>query len=290
MKRKLTSFDVFLYILLFVLSFTFVYPLFRVLLLSVSDAAELGGRAVWFKSYGFTLESYQYLLKDPSIIRMYLNSIGYAIAYTLVVIVFTPMLAYPLTVSEFKGKKILTIYMLITGYFSGGIVPLYFITRKVLHMYDTIFPIILIGTMSFFTVIIFKSFFEQIPSAIREAAYIDGASHMTLLFQIIMPISKPLIATFVLFSAIASWNNYFIPYVFLDNKNLWPINLQLTRLIQNATIQDAQSLIYLKDFQSITTRTIQSAVIIIVMVPILCVYPFLQKYFTKGMTLGAVKS
>ncbi|MCU6712036.1 carbohydrate ABC transporter permease [Paenibacillus sp. J5C_2022] len=290
MKKHISGFDILLVLFMLVLSFAFVYPLFRVFLLSVSDAVELGGQAVWFKSHGFTLESYHYLLKDPSMIRMYLNSIFYAVAFTLVVLTFTPMIAYPLTVDEFKGKKTLTIYMLITGYFSGGIVPLYFVTRKVLYMYDTIFPVILIGTMSFFNIIIFRSFFQQIPSAIKEAARIDGAGHMTLLFRIIMPVSKPLIATFVLFSAIASWNNYFIPYVFLDNKDLWPINLQLTRLIQNATIQDAHSMIYLKDFQRVTTRTIQSAVIIIVMLPILCIYPFLQKYFAKGMTLGAVKS
>lgn len=290
MKRKISVFDIILYVLFFVLSFTFVYPLVRVFLLSISDAAELGGKAVWFTPYGFSLQSYQYLLKDPSILHMYFNSIVYAFLYTVIVILFTSMLAYPLTVNEFKGKKLISVYMLITGYFSGGIVPLYFITRKVLHMYNTIFPVILIGTMSFFVVTIFRSFFEQIPTSIREAANIDGASHTIVLFRIILPLSKPLLATYILFSAMASWNNYFVAYVFLDDKKLWPIILQLTRLILAASIQDAQSLIYIRDFQKIATRTVQASVIIIVMLPIMCLYPFLQKYFTKGMTLGAVKA
>src|SRR5690348_9219705 len=130
MKRKFTIFDVIIYTLFFILSFTFIYPLFRIFLVSISNAGELGGNAVWFKSYGFTLQSYQYLFKDSNIIRMYINSIVYAFLYTMVVIVFTSMLAYPLTEREFKGKKLVGVYMLITGYFSGGIVPLYFITRK----------------------------------------------------------------------------------------------------------------------------------------------------------------
>lgn len=275
------------------LSLCFIYPVLMTLAQSFSDAKEMVGKTVYLWPRGFSLSSYKQILSDPVIVRYYWNTILYAGLSTILTLTLTGMLAYPLTIPEFKGKKVISVMLLITMFFGGGMIPTYLVYRNLYHITDTLWVMILPGAVSAWNVIIFKNFFNSIPKELREAAQLDGCGHFRTLFQIVMPLSKPLLATISLFTIVGQWNGYFNAMLYLDSADKFPIQMYLRKiLVLSETVSGAD----LKDMELLTKlintnpATVKAAATIVTIVPILCVYPFIQKYFTKGLMMGSVKS
>lgn len=298
MSKSKKPFDVFNcvnIILMILMSIIFIYPLILTLSLSFSTPKELiGVNNVMLLPKGFSFQSYAALLSDSSILRYYANTIFYAAAGTFLTIILTALLAYPLTCREFIGKKLINILLIITMFFGGGMIASYMNIRA-LHMIDTVWAIIIPSSISAWNVIMFVNFFNGIPESLRESATIDGAGHLRILFSIVLPLSTALIATISLFTAVGHWNSYFSALIYLNRNELYPIQIFLRKIMismdlntGNANLQTDMS--RMLDMVNANPRTVKAAAAIITMVPILCVYPFVQRYFTKGIILGAVKA
>ena len=288
-SRKIDFFNIFNYIFLFLLVLTFVYPIIMTLSVSFSEPKALTTENVFLLPKGFTLDAYKLLLSDVRILKYYLNTIMYAALGTAIMLLFTSMMAFPLTCSDFRGKKLITVILLITMFFGGGLVP-YYLLIKQLGMIDKIWVMVIPGAVSAWNVIIFKTFFLGIPLSLRESAYIDGAGHFRVLFSIIIPLSKALLATFTLFSVVGYWNDWFTAFLFLNSDDKMPIQLLLRRMLVVMEYTDSKNADILHSLQNTNPRTVKCAAVIITITPILCVYPFLQKYFTKGILVGSVKA
>lgn len=291
--QKSTWFDYMNNALMILLSLCFIYPVVMTLGQSFSDAKAMVGKTVFLFPVGFSLDSYKQLLSDISILRYYWNTIVYAGLGTFLTLTLTGMLAYPLTARDFKGKRVISVMLLITMFFGGGMIPTYLVYKDMYHLTNTLWVMILPGAVSAWNVIIFKNFFNSIPVELREAAQIDGAGHFRILFQIVMPLSKPLLATIGLFTIVEHWNGYFNALLYLDSADKFPIQMFLRKILVLSEISsgaDLQNLDILRQLANTNPTTVKAAATIITIIPILCVYPFLQKYFTKGMMLGSVKS
>lgn len=286
---KFTIIDLLIYIFFILISLTFLFPIVQQLAISISDSKELGHQAITVIPFGFNLDSYQMLFEDRNIVRYYFNTIKYASVGTFIMLNCTAMMAFPLTFRDFRGKKLVTILLAITMFFSGGLVPFYIAILR-MGLIDTIWALVLPGAITAFTVIIFRTFFQSIPEGLKESAYIDGAGHFAVLYRIVLPLSKPLLATFALFSIVGHWNDFFNALIFLRDQRKQPVQLFLRRILVLMDFREVEANPSLLELETINSRTIKAAAVIITIVPILCVYPFLQKYFTKGILVGALKS
>lgn len=283
-------FDFFNVLFFIFMAFVFLYPLYNTFIVSISDSYVLGYKRISFVPLGFSLEAYKMLLKSESVIRYYINTIIYAAGGTFFMLLFTSMMAYTLLFKNFSLKKIVTVLLAITMFFGGGLIPYYLLILK-LELIDTIWVLILPGSITAYNVIIFRTFFSNIPISLRESAFIDGANNFTVLFKIILPLSKPLLATFALFSIVGHWNDFFSPLIFLRSSSKYPIQLLLRKILFSLEYSDFQNLGLRLDLvqQVMSTRGLKAATIIISILPILCVYPFMQKYFAKGFLVGSIK-
>ena len=289
MRTKTTAFDVFLVILMILLSCAFLYPLLNMLALSISDAQTLKSSPIYLLPVGFSLESYKALLNDNRILLYYWNTIKYAAVVTVIMLLTTSLMAYPLSIPALRGRRLISILLTITMFFGGGLIP-YYVTIMRLKLIDTFWVMVLPGAISAYNVIVFKTFFMSIPESLKESAFLDGAGHLRVLFSIVLPLSKAVLATFALFSIVGYWNDYLTALLYLRDDRKYPIQLLIRRLLVLMDYKDASTAQILKDFRSISTRTTKAAATIITVVPILCVYPFMQKYFAKGVLVGSIKA
>ena len=238
---------------------------------------------------GFSLESYKALLNDNRILLYYWNTIKYAAVGTVIMLLTTSLMAYPLSIPALRGRRLISILLTITMFFGGGLIP-YYVTIMRLKLIDTFWVMVLPGAISAYNVIVFKTFFMSIPESLKESAFLDGAGHLRVLFSIVLPLSKAVLATFALFSIVGYWNDYLTALLYLRDDRKYPIQLLIRRLLVLMDYKDASTAQILKDFRSISTRTTKAAATIITVVPILCVYPFMQKYFAKGVLVGSIKA
>ena len=289
MRTKTTAFDVFLVILMILLSCAFLYPLLNMLALSVSDAQTLKSSPIYLLPVGFSLESYKALLGDNRILLYYWNTIKYAAVGTFIMLLTTSLMAYPLSITALRGRRLVSVILTITMFFGGGLIP-YYVTIMRLKLIDTFWVMVLPGAISAYNVIVFKTFFMSIPDSLKESAFLDGAGHMRVLFSIVLPLSKAVLATFALFSIVGYWNDYLTALLYLRDDRKYPIQLLMRRLLVLMDYKDASTAQLLKDFRSISSRTTKAAATIITVVPILCIYPFMQKYFAKGVLVGSIKA
>lgn len=287
--KKVTAFDVVLVILMILLSAIFIYPLLNMLALSFSDSQELKSLPVYLMPKGFSLESYKALLNDSRTILYYWNTIQYAAVGTVIMLLITSLMAYPLSIPSMRGRKLVSILLTITMFFGGGLIP-YYVTIMQLGMIDSFWVMVIPGAISAYNVIVFKTFFMSIPESLRESAGLDGAGHFRILFQIILPLSKAVIATFALFSIVGYWNDYMTALLYLRDDTKYPIQLLMRRLLVLMDYKDASTAQLLKDYRAISSRTTKAAATIITVVPVLCVYPFMQKHFAKGVLVGSIKA
>ena len=287
-RARFSILDLLIYLFLILLSGSFLYPLANQLALSISDAGELGWQRVNILPVGFSLDSYRALLSDTTILRYYINTIKYAAVGTVIMLATTALMAYPLTFPDLRGRKLVMVLLVLTMFFSGGLVPYYLLVLS-LGLVDTMWALVLPNAIVAWNVIIFRTFFRTVPGSLRESAHIDGAGHFLVLFRIVLPISKPLLATFVLFSLVGYWNDYFWALIFLRDQDKQPIQLFLRRILILVDLAGLQDTSALQIFTNLSSRTMKAAALIITITPILCVYPFLQKYFTKGLLVGSLK-
>jgi putative aldouronate transport system permease protein len=281
-------FNAVLIVFFLILSSIFLYPVVYTVSLSFCDAKLLGANNITLLPVGFTLQSYQYLLSDGRILRYYMNTILYAVSGTAVMLLFTSMIAYPLSIRTFSGKGWITIFLLITMFFSGGLIPTYLLIVR-MKMINTLWVMILPGAIGAWNVIVYKTFFSQLPDSLVESARIDGANHMTVLFRIVIPLSKALLATMALFSLVGFWNDYLRALIYLQKTDLQPIQMLLRKLLVTLDYKDTQFISQADRLALTSSRTVKCAAVIITITPIMCVYPFLQKYFAKGILVGSIK-
>lgn len=282
-------FDVFNYGLMLLLIVITVYPLLHVISISLSHADYIALGEVSFFPKGFNIKGYQIIFEKQLLYTSYTNTIMYATVGTLLTLLFTSLMAYPLTVSKFRIKKPITIFLAVTMFFSGGMIPTYLLMKE-LHLLNTFWVMVLPGCISAYNVIIFRTFFQNIPSELRESAYMDGANDMTVLFRIYLPLSKALLATFALFTIVGHWNEWFNALIYLRDENRYPLQMFLRSIIftQQGYGSSEQATQMIQNRQ-INPKNIQMAAVVITMAPILCIYPFVQKYFVKGVMVGSIK-
>ena len=294
-RQRTDLFDIINISLMLLLIVIMTYPFLNVIALSLSSSDHIMIGAVTVVPKGFNLNSYKVVFQDSVIWRSYLNTIFYAAGATFFMLFFTSVAAYPLSIKEFKGRGPITVVLAITMFFYGGLIPTY-LWMKTIGFIDTYWVMVLPGSISAFTVIIFRTFFQTLGTELRESARMDGANEFVVLFRIFVPLSKALLATFGLFSIVGTWNSWFEALIYLKDPVKYPLQLILRRYLFNplgpdaqASVMESKYLIEMMRSLRINPKSVQMAVIIVAMLPITFIYPFLQKYFVKGVMIGAIK-
>ena len=282
-REKFGFADVVIYVVLGLLVATMIIPFMNIVAISLSGYEAAVSNTSMLIPKDLTFSAYEILLK-PEVYRALAVTTFVTIANTMLHIILCMMMAYPLTQKNLPGRKFLMAFILIPMLFSGGTIPMYILYRE-LGLSDNILVYILPGVVSAYTVILMRNFITQIPASLEEAALLDGANYFQILLRIIFPLSKPIIATMALFNAVGVWNNWFTGVLFIHNDNLKLIqNVLRDMLIEG----DMGAFGQLTQQQSYET-SVQMAAIVVAIVPIFLVYPFIQKYFIKGMYIGSVK-
>lgn len=283
-------FDVFNYIVLGIVLVLVLYPLYFIIIASVSDPDAINTGKVWLLPVGINFLGYEKIFADPNIWSAYSNTIFYTVLGTLINIVLTMAFAYPLSRKEFFARKFLTFFMMFTMYFSGGLVPTYLLMQS-LKLYDTPWVMVLLPALNVFNVIIARSNIQNnIPEELFEAASIDGCTHFRYFRSIVFPLSRTIIAVLVLYYGVAHWNEFMNGLIYLKDTGLYPLQLVLRSiLVQNQASASMMTDIDSMMAQQKAAELIKYGLIIVSTVPVLAVYPFLQKYFEKGVMMGSVK-
>lgn len=282
-------FDTCNYVFMIALSIVMLYPLVNTLAVSLSTPEMIiKGEVAWFPR-GFNLEGYSYVFSDKKIWTAFGNTIGYAVIGTVIMLLITSLTAYPLAIQGFILKTPITIFILITMFFGGGLIPTYLLIRN-LDMLDTFWVMVIPGAISAFNVILFRTFFQSIPKELWESAYIDGANDFRILFQIYLPLSKALLATFGLFGIVSAWNGWFDALIYLNDESRYPIQMVLRKMIMetDSSSMNAETFQMMASMK-VHSKNIKMATVMVTIIPILFIYPFLQKYFLTGIMLGSVK-
>lgn len=269
------------------------YPFWNVLVLSVNSASDTIKGGIYFWPRELSFSSYREILTDNEI----LHSVGVTVARTLIgtplTVLVISLLAYPLSNRELALRKPVTLYFIFTMYFSGGLIP-YYMILKGLNLIDSFWVFVLPGLMNVFYMILIRTYIEGLPGELVESAKIDGANDLHIYFRIILPLTLPVLATIALFTAIGHWNAWFDSYVFTYNPDLKTLQAVLVKILNQyqtgSMVSDAQKMADSAKRLAVSSDTIRMAATMVATLPIVLVYPFLQRYFVKGMTLGAVKS
>lgn len=271
------------------LCFVTLYPIWYIIINSLNEGADamLGGIFWWPRE--FTIENYQAVFQNSGIKDAFTVTILRTVIGTVSSVLFTAMVAYPMSKPYLIGRKFYITMGTITMFFSGGLIPT-FLLFKSMKLLDSFWVYIFPALFNFFNLIIFVNFFREIPTSLEESAGIDGANDWTVFMRIILPLSKPVLATIALFSGVYHWNEYFMGVIFINNPSLQPIQTYLYRIVAETGSSQMLAMSSAANVTRTTTSlSIKLATMVITTLPIVCVYPFLQKYFIKGMMIGAVK-
>lgn len=283
--------DIVMMILICIFVLAVLYPLYYILIASVSDPYDVYAGKTFLLPSGFTLEGYMKVFREEAIAVGYLNSILYTAVGTLISTVLVIITAYPLSKKEMPGRKPIMIFYLITMYFSGGLIPTYLVVANT-GLLNSMWALVLPGGVSVFNVIVARTYFESsIPQEMYEAAKMDGCGHLKTFLKIVVPLSKPIIAVMVIFAMVAFWNDWFTALIYMNDKGKYPLQLALRQvLIQSQASATAMSGMdggYAEANR--ITELIKFSSMVVGAVPMLIAYPFVQKYFEKGLMVGAVK-
>ena len=294
-RRVLQSpFDLINILFLFILSLIFLYPFWYVVVCSITDPSLLRGSTGFvLLPKGITFAGYRVCFRNPNIWSGYYNTLIYVVSGTFISMVLTTLGGYALSRPGLMLKKPIMILITITMFFSGGLVPTYMLVQN-LGMINTRWAIIIPGALSTYNMIVMRTSFQGIPSELLESAKMDGANDFRILWSIVLPTSKAMLAVIALFYAVGMWNSWFSASIYLQNRDLFPLQIILQEiLIQNSTIGagtvGAEVLQGLNQSDYYTRTLLQYATIIVSSLPIICLYPFLQKYFVKGVMIGSLK-
>ncbi|WJH29371.1 carbohydrate ABC transporter permease [Paenibacillus sp. CC-CFT742] len=276
------------YTFLILLVIVTLYPLLYVLFASLSDSAQLlANKGLLWKPVGFSLEAYKSVLANLGIATGFRNTLFILVFGVIVNLFMTALGAYVLSRKNVMWNKVFMFFIVFTMFFGGGLIPLYLVVKGV-GLLDTLWSTILPFAISTFNLIIMRTSFMGIPDSLEESAKIDGANHFTILFRIIIPLSMPVIAVMILYYAVDKWNGWFYASVFIKSRELFPLQLVLREiLIANSTESMSAGASAGDRFQ--IGETIKYATIMVATIPILCIYPFLQRFFVKGVMVGSLK-
>ena len=285
-KKKITIGTALNYLLIILLTFVCLYPFLNVLSISFSgyDAVLSGG--VTFYPIDFSMEAYKQILGRSTIWTSMRTTVIITLLGTALSLVLTTFAAYALSINDLPGKKVLTGMILFTMYFGGGMIPTFLVVKNV-GLYDTLGALFIPQSISVFNFIVMRTFFRELPESLQDAARIDGASYMQILVKIILPLSLPIIATMGLFYAVGYWNSYFEALIYIQDVNKYTLQLRLRSLLfgSELTTNSADNIAG----TMVLTQSLKMAIVVVSTLPILGVYPWLQKYFVKGVMLGSVK-
>ena len=266
-------------------SLSVLYPMLNVLSISLSDSGAVMRGEVTAYPKGFTLKAYEYMLQYNLIGSGYLNSLFLLVVGTSINLIMTALTAYALSRKTLVGRKLFMMLIIFTMMFNGGLIPNYILMVD-MKLIDKLWSLVLPGAISAYNLIILKNFFESLPEELKESARIDGLSEMGILTRIVIPLSLPAVCTIALFYAVAHWNSYFNATIYINSRYRWPLQVVLRDLIQNA---NAQALEGIDPGTTIPVEPLKMAVVVSTTLPILLIYPFIQKYFVKGVMVGSLK-
>jgi putative aldouronate transport system permease protein len=264
-----------------------LYPFVNIIARSFSAEGPIRAGEVSLWPKGFNLTTYGRVMTDPLFWTNYRNTVVYTVAATLIAIVLTTCYAYVLSKKDLKGRGLLVGIAVFTMFFTGGLIPNYVLVTS-LGLKNTLWAITLPNAISVFNLLVMKAFFESLPTELEEAGAVDGLNTYGILLRIVLPLSKAIIATMVLFYAVSFWNSWFSAFLYMDRLDLFPVTVYLRNLIAGATGTEFAGAIAESDEVQVDA-TIQSVTIVLTTLPILAVYPFVQRYFVSGIMLGAVK-
>lgn len=279
-------FDIIIIILLSAFAVIIVLPIWNIVVNSFSDASAIAvGKSIFWPK-GFTLDNYKAVFNDSSITRSFFISVSKTVIGVIGHVFFCSMMAYGLSKKYLKGRKLYTAMGIITMFFGGGIIPFYLLIKQ-LGLLNSFWVYIIPALLSYYDVIILMNFFRQIPNSLEEAAIIDGAGVWGVFLKIIMPLSKPALATIALFHGVSQWNDFMTAKLYITKESLYPLQMKLYQIIvqqQFSSMRNPTNVVV-----TTTAKGIQLATIVVTTVPIIIIYPLLQKYFVTGMMIGAVK-
>ncbi|ANE45662.1 ABC transporter permease [Paenibacillus swuensis] len=282
------TFTVFNTILIALLGLMCILPLVHILAVSFSDKASVNANLVNFWPVGFNLDAYQKTISNPVFISSLWNSFERVILGTFISMAVVILAAYPLSKDStaLRGRSAFAWYFIITMLFSGGLVPTYIVVSK-LGLNNSVWALVLPGAVSVWNMILLMNFYRNVPKELEEAAFIDGANQLQTLWNVYLPISKPALATLTLFTLVGHWNSWFDGLIYMNRPELHPLATYLQTIVVEQNLKDL--ITNVQDADKLTQRSVKAAQIFIAVIPVLLVYPFLQKHFVKGMVLGAVK-
>ena len=272
-------------IILVIFCLLILYPIYYMFIVSISDGFSVLRGEVTLYPIGINLDAYKTILSDEYIPRSYLNTIIYTVLGTLISVVMTALCAYPLSRRNCYGRGAMAMFVVFTMFFDAGMVSNLMVVNS-LKIGNTLWAIVLPGAINVWYMVIMRTFFDSIPVEIFESAYIDGANELTIFVRMVLPLSKSIIATMILFYAVGQWNSFFPALIYLNDRELFPMQLVLRNIVLGSDSAGSQSI---STDTAVMGQNIKYAVIFITVLPILIVYPFAQKYFVKGIMVGAVK-
>ncbi len=265
-----------------------LYPLYYIAVNSVSDSSHVIAGSVYLLPKGLNVESYRAVLADPDVLRAYANTLLYTSVGTAFNLALTVLCAYPLSIPGFFGRRAFTLMIVFTMLFSGGLIPRYLVVQA-LGMIDTIWAVVLPMVISTWYMFIMRTYFATIPQSLRESAFIDGANDVRVMVSVVLPLSTPVIAALTVFYAVGHWNSFFAALIYFNSKSRYPLQLILRNMTIAGELQHFADTIGDASDYVVGEQTIKYAVIMVSTLPIITVYPFVQRHFVKGITIGAVK-
>ena len=279
--------DIILVLITAIVLIIVAYPLYYVLIASFSNPYDVYAGKTFLLPSQFSFRGYQAVFADKSIYTGYLNSIKYTVIGTIFSVVLLYITAYPLAQKDLPGRKWISLFFIITMYFGGGLVPTYLIVKKT-GLIDNMWALFLPGGVGVGNMIIVRNYFQNsIPHDLIEAAEIDGLNPIGIFIRVVFPLSMPIIATMILFNAVGYWNNWYNAFLYLDKKEMWPVAYYLRTIITGASTSADPGEVSAEKMQ--IAANIKSCSMVLMALPIICVYPFVQKYYVQGMMLGGVK-
>ncbi len=283
-------FDICNYLFVTLVAFTTILPFIYIIGASFATEYEIATRPMFFIPRDISVAAYQYIFSSNKILRGFGNSIFITVCGTAINLFFTVTMAYALSKTRLRGRNFFLNMVIFSMFFSGGMIPGYIVVANILNLKNTFWSVLLPGAISAYNMMIVKNFFQGIPQELEESAALDGCNDISTLWRIVLPLSLPVLATFGLFYAVGHWNAYFSAMIYMTGaKEKWPLQVLLRELIimSNGTAGDMANMA--DDFVQPPEQSVKMAVIVVSTVPIMCVYPFLQKYFVKGVMVGALK-
>ena len=292
-KRQVTwndlIFNIILYGMSIIILLIVIYPLYFIVIASFSNPTEVANGKVWFVPSQFTVDGYKEIMRHSELWTGYRNTIVYTVLGTVIGLAVNIPSAYALSRRDLVGRKLITFFFIFTMFFNGGLIPTYFTIRD-FGLYDTFWVMVLPFSVVVYHIIIARTFFDSsLPQGILDAAQIDGCGNLRFFFQIALPLSKAVLAVIALYTAVSQWNAYFNALVYIRNEDLKPLQLVIRNiLITNQAMAGTGDGLAAQEARRLS-ELMKYAVIIISTVPIMCVYPFVQKYFSQGVMIGAIK-